>query len=84
MRFPRQGWDLKSVLRFMVLVKILQPGGISILPSVSLNLGISGEMDPGPLLALKVWPFLVWHVSLEVKALEIEDVLGFLRGRHME
>lgn len=69
---------------FMVLVKILQPGDISIPPSVSLNLGTSGEMDPGPLLVLKVWPFWFSMLSLEVKALEIEDVLGFLRGRHME
>lgn len=53
MIFPRQGWDLNSVLEFMVLVKILQPCGISVPPSVSLNLGMSGEMDPGPLLVLR-------------------------------
>lgn len=72
MRFPRQGWDLKSVLGFMVLVKILQPGGFSVPPSVRLNLGISGEMDPEPLLVLRtVWPFLVQHILLEVTALTL-------------
>lgn len=44
----------------MVLVKILQPCGISVPPSVSLNLGMSGEMDPGPLLVLRT----VWDVAI--------------------